>query len=75
MVILNGTDPNVATLGMSYIAQISSSYRAGREAKAILKDRILYNPELKSKSFMGSWYSVHRLDDYNYDADGYIGGS
>ncbi len=52
LVILNGTDPNVATLGMSYIVQISSSYRAGREAKVILKDRILYNPELKSKNFM-----------------------
>ena len=52
LVILNGTDPNVATLGMSYIAQISSSYRAGREVKVILKDRILYNPALKSKSFM-----------------------
>jgi len=62
--IINGTDTTVGSVGLSYLAQINARYAAkviverfskagkGTVAMIDLKDRVWYNPELKSLYFM-----------------------
>jgi ABC-2 type transport system permease protein len=62
-VIINGTDTNVASVGMNYMTQMNGRYNArivtqrltsvpGGVGLPVVRDRIWYNPELKSRNYM-----------------------
>ncbi len=62
-VLINGTDTNIASVGMNYVTQINGRYNAnivtqrlasvpGGVGMPAVRDRVWYNPELKSRNYM-----------------------